>query len=158
MQKLKIPIGSVITLFILFLFINSCKKASKKYSRDLFVGAWREARHGDDPYFDERQAITLSLNDDNTFSLSIPSSRLSLSGTWSINDVDTTTLLILKNRLEINTSNDYDNYHQNHFRDKYYRYYFYRVNNAVKSKIYLTDISTEYDSESYKEHLLKPQE
>ena len=100
----------------------------------------------------------MSLNNDNTFSMYMPWSRYSFSGTWTITNEDTTTLLVLKNKLAINNKSDYDEFQKVNYNGDYRRYYFFRVNKAVKGKLYLTDVTTTSAYDASKEHLLKPQE
>jgi hypothetical protein len=148
---------TAIIIGLTFLHLSSCDQSSQRCNKSLFVGSWREAQHGDN-FFDEKYAILLALNKDNTFSLSIPWGRTSITGTWAVTDIDTTTILALKNSIEINNANDYNNFHQTNPRDDYHRYYFYRVNKAEKGKIYLLDITTTNAYEGSIEHLFKPQE
>ena len=156
MKLTKIALSASFIIVISFLFIQ-CSN-SKKYSKDLFVGTWREVRHGDDNSFDDKYAISISLNNNNTFSLSMPGERYPFSGTWAIADVDTTTILVLKNKLEINNRADYDDFQKNNYNQGYRRYYFFRVNKAMKGKLYLADVTTTDAYDASKEHLLKPQE
>lgn len=148
-----------ITLFLILTLIYTCGcHRSSKYSRDSFVGAWREARHGDDNLFDEKYAMNLSLNDDNTCKYTNHWNSSTFSGKWHIVDMDTSTLLIMENNVQLNSTEDYESYrHESYDRD-YRRYYIFKVNAVSKGKLYLVDASTTDAYAAFKEHLFKPQE
>ena len=145
----------ILTVALLVVF-TQCNNS--KSSKELYVGTWREVRHGNDDSYDDRDAMSMSLNTDNTFSLSLPRSRYPFSGTWAIAVMDTTTLLVLKNKFEINNRDDYDVFQKNNYNGDYRRYYIFKINKAVKGKLYLTDVTTTSAYDASKEHLLKPQE
>ena len=155
MKALKIAMKLSLTVAICVLFIQ-CGKSM--HNKDLFFGTWREVRHGDGYDFDDRYAITMTLNKDNTFALYIPWRRFKFSGTWTIADVDTTMLLVLKNNIDINNRADYDAFQKDYYNQDYQRYYFFKINKAEKGKLYLTDATTRRSYDASKEHLFKPQE
>ena len=83
----------------------------------------------------------------------MPSSRTALSGTWSTGNFDTSEFLALKYEYGVGAI-DADYYGGKEFS----MYYFFKINNAMKGKLYLVDMSNENQNERIKEHLFKPME
>jgi hypothetical protein len=146
-----VTVSFVIITLALSLTFNSCNSASKYNNRDLFVGYWREVRH--DETFDDRNAIELKLNADSTYKLYIHSERTRLTGTWSLGSFDTTSILVLKYQLRVR---DMDSSYYGG--SQFPMYYMFKVNNAVKGKLYLVNMSSRYGEENIREHLFKPVE
>jgi len=148
MKYIKKATSAAFIIAISFLFVQ-CGN-SQKYNRDLFIGSWREARHTDRS-FNEQYAIELKLNADNSYSLNIPSERTSLTGKWSLGGFDTTTIIALQYQFKVREM-DADYYGGSVFP----MYYLFKVNNAVKGKLYLVNMFSAYQTENIKEHLFKP--
>ena len=147
-HKVLTVIFAIITLTVSLTF-NSCNPASKRNNRALFVGSWREARH--DETFDDRYAIELKLNADSTYKLYIRAERTELTGTWSLGSFDTTSILVLKYQVRVR---DMDSSYYGG--SQFPMYYMFKVNNAVKGKLYLVNMSSRYENENIREHLFKP--
>lgn len=149
---------AAITLIVLLITgLLSCKESGSKLDRKLFIGNWREVRHLENPY-DEDRVIRMTINEDGTCTMNLPYRSISITGRWYLTSVDTVHMFAIRNDQEINSVKESEDLRYKTGQERYFRYYFLKINKAEKGKLYITDISINEAYEGSYEHLLMPVE